>query len=79
MSPELFVSRIPRTRSVLSPTLLHPSFTKAHCPFSVLARFEGDKVAYVRFLEDSYGTAGLLKTRGVTRFHSDPAGNEVEV
>jgi uncharacterized protein len=47
-------------------------------PFSLLARFEGDKVAYVRFLEDSYGTAGSFKTGGATRFHSDPSGKEVE-
>jgi ketosteroid isomerase-like protein len=48
-------------------------------PFGLLARFEGDKVAYVQFLEDSYGTAGSFKTGGATRFHSDPSGNEVEV
>ena len=48
-------------------------------PFSLLARFEGDKVAYLQFLEDSYGTAGSLKTGGTTRFHSDPSGKEVEV
>jgi len=47
-------------------------------PFSLLARFEGDKVAYVQFLEDSYGTAGSFKTGGATRFHSDPSGKEVE-
>jgi hypothetical protein len=48
-------------------------------PFSLLARFEGDKVAYVQFLEDSYGTAGSFKTGGTTRYHSDPSGKEVEV
>ena len=48
-------------------------------PFSLLARFEGEKVAYVQFLEDSYGTAGSFKTGGATRFHSDPSGKEVEV
>jgi ketosteroid isomerase-like protein len=48
-------------------------------PFSLLARFEGDKAAYVQFLEDSYGTAGSFKTGGATRFHSDPSGKEVEV
>jgi ketosteroid isomerase-like protein len=48
-------------------------------PFSLLARFEGDKIAYVQFLEDSYGTAGSFKTGGTTRFHSDPLGKEVEV
>ena len=48
-------------------------------PFSVLARFEGDKVAYLQFLEDSYGTAGSFKTGGTTRFQSDPSGKEVEV
>ena len=48
-------------------------------PFSLLARFEGEKVAYIQFLEDSYGTAGSFKTGGATRFHSDPSGKEVEV
>src|ERR1700751_2768145 len=48
-------------------------------PFSLLARFEGEKVAYVQFLEDNYGTAGSFKTGGTTRFHSDPSGKEVEV
>jgi ketosteroid isomerase-like protein len=48
-------------------------------PFSLLARFDGDKVAYVQFLEDSYGTAGSFKTGGGTRYHSDPSGKEVEV
>jgi uncharacterized protein len=48
-------------------------------PFALLARFEGEKVAYVQFLEDSYGTAGSFKTAGKTRFHSDPSGKEVEV
>jgi hypothetical protein len=47
-------------------------------PFGLLARFEGDKVAYLQFLEDSYGTAGSFKTGGTTRFHSDPSGKEVE-
>jgi ketosteroid isomerase-like protein len=48
-------------------------------PFALLARFEGDKVAFVQFLEDSYGTAGSFKTGGATRFHSDPTGKEIEV
>jgi uncharacterized protein len=48
-------------------------------PFGLLARFEGEKVAFIQFLEDSYGTAGSFKTGGATRFHSDPSGREVEV
>jgi ketosteroid isomerase-like protein len=48
-------------------------------PFGLLARFDRGKVAYVQFLEDSYGTAGSFKTGGATRFHSDPSGKEVEV
>ena len=48
-------------------------------PFSLLARFDGDKIAYLQFQEDSYGTAGSFKTGGKTRFHSDPSGKEVEV
>ena len=48
-------------------------------PFSLLARFEGEKVSYVQFLEDTYGTAFSFKTGGTTRFHSDPSGKEVEI
>jgi uncharacterized protein len=48
-------------------------------PFGLLARFEGDKVSYLQFLEDSYGTAGSFRTGGAARFHSDPSGKEVEV
>jgi ketosteroid isomerase-like protein len=48
-------------------------------PFGLLARFERNKVAYIQFLEDSYGTAGSFKTGGKTRFHSDPSGKEFEV
>jgi uncharacterized protein len=48
-------------------------------PFGLLAHFEGDKLAYVQFLEDSYGTAGSFKIGGATRFHGDPSGKEVEV
>ena len=48
-------------------------------PFGLLARFEGDKVSYMQFLEDTYGTAGSFKTGGATRFHSDPSGQEVEI
>jgi uncharacterized protein len=48
-------------------------------PFSLLARFEGDRVAYLQFLEDSYGTAGSFRTGGATRFSSDPSKNEVEI
>jgi len=52
--------------------------TEITSPFGVLARFEGEKIAYIQFLEDSYGTAGSFKTGGATRFHSDPSGKEVE-
>ena len=48
-------------------------------PFSLLARFEGDKVAHIQFLEDSYGTSGSFKTGGSTTFHSDPAGKEIAI
>ena len=53
--------------------------TEITSPFGLLARFEGDTVAYIQFLEDSYGTAGSSKTGGATRFHSDPSEKEVAV
>ena len=37
-----------------------------------------DQVAYIQFLEDSYGTAGSFKTGGATRFRSDPPKKEIE-
>ena len=46
--------------------------------FGLLARFEGEKVNYLQFLEDSYGTAGSFKTGGATRFHSDPSGKKLK-
>jgi ketosteroid isomerase-like protein len=48
-------------------------------PYALLVRFEGDKVAHLQFLEDSYGTAGSFKTGGTSRFQSDPSGKEVEI
>jgi hypothetical protein len=48
-------------------------------PFGLYARFQDGKINYLEFLEDTYGTAGSFKIGGATRFHSDPAGGEVEV
>ena len=78
-------SPTPLSRATASPSsaLLHTNRNvtgkEITSPFGLLARFEGDKVAYIQFLEDSYGTAGSFKTGGATRFHSDPSGKEVEV
>lgn len=44
-------------------------------PFSLLARFEGEKIASVQFLEDSFGTAYSFKTGGKSLFY----GEEVQV
>jgi len=52
--------------------------TEITSPFGVLARFEGEKIAYIQFLEDSYGTASSFTTGRATRFHSDRSGREVE-
>ena len=46
-------------------------------PFGLLARFEGNKVAYVQFLEDSYGTAGSFKTGGTTGSTAIPRGKRL--
>jgi hypothetical protein len=42
-----------------SPTPLNKEITST---VSLLARFEGEKVAYLQFPEDRYGTAGSFKT-----------------
>ena len=52
---------------------------KSHRHSAFWRASRGDKVAYLQFLEDSYGTAGSFKTGGATRFHSDPSGREFEV
>ena len=40
----------------------------------------GNKVSYIQFLEDSYGTAGSFRTGGAKQMlHSDPSGKAVEV
>jgi uncharacterized protein len=50
-----------------------------HLSVRPFGAFRGGKVAYIQFLENSYGTAGWFKTGGAMRFHSDPSGKEVEV
>ncbi len=47
-------------------------------PFGLLARFDRGKVAYVQFLEDSYGTAELIQN-GVVPHDSTAILREKEV
>ena len=47
-------------------------------PFSILAKVQGGKVAYMQFMEDTFGTASTFRTGGKATFRADPDGGEVE-
>ena len=47
-------------------------------PFSILAKVQGGKVAYMQFMEDTFGTASTFRTGGTATFRADPEGGEVE-
>ena len=47
-------------------------------PFAILAKVRGGRVAYMQFMEDTFGTASTFRTGGTATFHADPDGGEVE-
>ena len=47
-------------------------------PFAILARVRDGKVAYMQFMEDTFGTASTFRTGGTATFRADPEGGEVE-
>ena len=47
-------------------------------PFAILARVRDGKVAYMQFMEDTFGTASTFRTGGTATFRADPDGGEVE-
>ena len=48
-------------------------------PFSVLATVKNEKVTYMQYMEDTFGTGSTFRSGGKWLFQSDPAGGEVEV
>jgi hypothetical protein len=48
-------------------------------PFALLARVTGDKVSYIQFLEDTFGTASSFRTSGTWHFRGVATGGDVSV
>ncbi len=48
-------------------------------PFCVLATVKNGLVTYMQYLEDTFGTGSTFHESGVSKFHSDPDGDAVEV
>jgi uncharacterized protein len=48
-------------------------------PFALLARVTGDKISYIQFLEDTFGTASSFRAGGTWQFRGVATGDEVSV
>ena len=48
-------------------------------PFALLAKVTGDKISYVQFMEDTFGTASTFRASGAWLFRGIAAGGEVRV
>ena len=48
-------------------------------PFALLARVTSDKIRYVQFLEDTFGTAGSFRAGGTWHFRGVANGGDVSV
>ncbi|HEY2528225.1 MAG TPA: nuclear transport factor 2 family protein [Xanthobacteraceae bacterium] len=48
-------------------------------PFALLARVASDKISYVEFLEDTFGTAGSFRASGTWHFRGVATGGDVSV
>jgi uncharacterized protein len=48
-------------------------------PFALLAKVTGDKISYIQFLEDTFGTAGSFRAAGTWHFRGVATGGEVSV
>ena len=52
---------------------LNKSFTS---PFAVLCRLRNERVIYMQYMEDTFGTSSTFRASGSWTFMSDPAGGE---
>lgn len=48
-------------------------------PFALLVRVTSDKISYVQFLEDTFGTAGSFRASGTWHFRGVATGGDVSV
>ena len=48
-------------------------------PFALLAKITDDKISYVQFLEDAFGTASSFRSAGTWHFHGVATGSDVSV
>lgn len=46
-------------------------------PFAIFAKVRDEKIVYMQFMEDTFGTAATFRTGGSATFHSDPLGSEI--
>ena len=46
-------------------------------PFSILASVRDEKIVYMQFMEDTFGTAATFRMGEAGTFHSDPEGGPV--
>lgn len=48
-------------------------------PFALLAKVKGDRISYLQFLEDTFGTASTFRAAGTWHFHGVATGDDVSV
>jgi hypothetical protein len=48
-------------------------------PFALLARVIDDRISYIQFLEDTFGTASSFRAAGTWRFRGVATGGDVDV
>ena len=48
-------------------------------PFALLAKVTADKISYVQFMEDTFGTAGSFRASGTWHFRGVATGGDVSV
>ena len=48
-------------------------------PFALLAKVKDDRISYLHFLEDTFGTASSFRASGTWNFHGVATGGDVSV
>lgn len=48
-------------------------------PFGLLAKVTGDKISYMQFMEDTFGTASSFRAAGTWHFRGVATGGDVDV
>ncbi len=48
-------------------------------PFALLAKLTGDRISYIQFMEDTFGTASSFRSGGTWHFTGVAAGGDVSV